>query len=62
MQCGLKGVCSRCVEKKCNDSYFYNCAQSIYKKCDRNKDKNIDRAKQHSLMEKLSFAHLKSRL
>jgi NADPH-dependent glutamate synthase beta subunit-like oxidoreductase/NAD(P)H-flavin reductase len=59
MQCALKGVCSRCVEKKCNDGYFYNCAQSIYKKCDRKEDKNIDRTKQHSLMEKLSFAFIK---
>ena len=54
MQCMMKGVCSRCVEKK-NDEYFYNCAMSIYKIYDGAMEK-IDRTRQNSLMEKLSFA------
>ena len=54
MQCMMKGVCSRCVEKK-NDEYFYNCAMPIYKIYD-GKMEEIDRTRQNSLMEKLSFA------
>ena len=54
MQCMMKGICSRCVERK-SDEYFYNCMKSIYKICDGNAEQT-DRMQQNSLMETLSFA------
>lgn len=57
IQCALKGVCSRCIEKN-YDEYFYNCSKSVYKIYDKIEE-NINRTKQNSLMEKLSFEFIK---